>query len=82
MRDVGDYDEHTLVMTCHEEDDAARQAVATLKEQLVDSNQLRWAPYQEIVAACRRYQELDGWADHFTQRYLDLSVVTHGAGSP
>jgi hypothetical protein len=62
-------------MTSVDDDESAKSAVARMKEQLTDPDQLRWVGYRQIVEVCRRHDELDGWADHFTQRYLDLSPL-------
>jgi hypothetical protein len=76
VRDDESYDEFRLVMTSHENDESAKQAVAAVRDQLVDPEQLRWVSYQDIVSTCRRYEQLNRWADHFNQRYLDLSPVS------
>lgn len=62
-------------MTSVDDDESAKAAVARVKDQLTDRNQLRWVGYGQIVEVCRRQDELDAWADHFTQRYLDLSPL-------
>jgi hypothetical protein len=77
IRDSEDYDEYTLVMTSVDDDESAKAAVERVKDQLTDPEQMRWVGYREIVEVCRRQDELDAWADHFTQRYLDLSPLRH-----
>lgn len=77
IRDSGGYDEHTMVMTSVDDDESAKAAVALVKDQLTDPDQLRWVGYGQIVEVCRRQDELDAWADHFTQRYLDFSLINN-----
>jgi hypothetical protein len=74
VRNSAAYDEHTLVMTSVDDDEGAKAAVALVKDQLTDPDQLRWVGYGQIMDVCRRHNELDGWADHFYQRYLDFRV--------
>lgn len=72
VRESGGYDEHTLVMASVDDDEGAKAAVARVKDQLTDPDQLRWVGYRQIVDLCRRHDELDAWGEHFIQRYLDL----------
>ncbi len=64
-----------MVMTSVDDDESAKAAVTRVKDQLTDPDQLRWVGYRQIVEVCRRNDELDGWAHHFRQRYLDLSPL-------
>lgn len=76
VRDEKSYDEFRLVMTSHESDDSAKQAAGAIRDQLADPDQVRWVSYQDIIAICRRYEQLQSWANHFDQRYLDVSLVS------
>lgn len=80
IRESEGYDEHTLVMTSVDDDEGAKAAAASVKDQLTDPDQLRWVGYRQIVEVCRRQDELDAWGEHFTQRYLDLPA--HNPGVP